>query len=62
MTLARGEKHPKAKHPDGVVEAALALYDAGMGYKLIAQVFEVPVRTVRDWVSGRTRSEVPDRW
>ena len=51
----RGENHPKVKCTDHEVELIRQLHDGGMGYKRISYKFEIPIRTIRDYCSYRTR-------
>ena len=40
---------------DDTVELARQLHESGLGYKLISRKLEVPISTVRDWVTYRVR-------
>lgn len=54
---ARGASHPKARVSDSDVEMIVYLHDVeGVGYKRLAKKFGCPIRTVRDFCNGRTRS------
>ena len=57
-----GENHPRATCTDRDVELARQLYDEHpighpehLGYKALARIMGVPVRTIRDWVTYRHR-------
>lgn len=51
-----GQSHPKALATDRDVELARELHERdGFGYKRIAKIMEVPVRTVRGWLAYRYR-------
>lgn len=52
----RGESHYKAKQPDAVVRVCRERYLTGRySYADLAHEFGVPLFTVRDWVTYRTR-------
>lgn len=57
-----GQDHQRAKYTDSEVRKILELRDAGLSSYRIAQIMGIPKETVRDYVSGRLRSKVPDRW
>lgn len=57
-----GEDHHRARYTDHEVAQILALRDSGMTSYRIAKLLGIPKETVRDYVSGRLRSHVPDRW
>lgn len=52
---ARGERHPRARVSDAEVELICACYDDGLGYRRLAEKFGLPIRTVRNFVSGARR-------
>lgn len=59
MGRRRGEAHPKVKVSDLDVEMMIYLHDfEGLGYKRLSKKFCCPIRTVRDFCNGRTRSTV----
>lgn len=60
--LRIGQDHPKAVLTDAEVRRLLDLRDEGYGYKRLAQMFEIPKRTVRSYCAGRTRNQLPARW
>lgn len=53
--IRRGELHWNARYTDGEVSMTIALRQCGYGYKRIAAICEMPVRTVRDYVNGLRR-------
>ena len=57
-----GQDHQRAKYTDEEVRKILELKDLGLSGYRIAQLLGIPKETVRDYVSGRLRSKVPDRW
>jgi hypothetical protein len=51
-----GQTHPRAEATDSDVDLARQLHENdGWGYKRIAKAMEVPVRTVRDWLTYKSR-------
>ena len=55
-----GEYHPRCTRPDTHVDLARELHDTGvLGYKRIAKILQVPVRTVRDWIDCAYRAQPP---
>mgnify|MGYP006954410394 CR=1 FL=1 len=57
-----GQRHHQASASDHDVEMCRRLWEehpighpSHLGYKALAKIFEVPVRTIRDWVSYRHR-------
>lgn len=57
-----GQNHPRAECTDHDVELCRLLYEEHpvghpdhLGYKTLAKRFDVPVRTIRDWVKYRAR-------
>lgn len=57
-----GQDHHRARYTDREVSQILALHDDGMTSYRIAKLLGIPRETVRDYVSGRLRSHIPDRW
>ncbi|OJU90985.1 MAG: hypothetical protein BGO13_08640 [Burkholderiales bacterium 66-5] len=61
MTNSRGwrigQDHPRAKYTDREAELVLELAEQGWGSRRIANTMEMPRRTVRDILSGRTRAQ-----
>ena len=51
-----GQDNHKAKEDDHTVWLARQLREAGLTYAQISEKLEVPMFTVRDWVTYRTRS------
>lgn len=51
-----GQDHHRAKEDDHTVWLARELREAGLTYQQISDKLEVPMFTVRDWVTYRTRS------
>lgn len=60
--LRIGEDHQNAKYTDSEVELVLQLRDQGLGYKHIAKLAEMPVRTVRCICNALRRSQCADRF
>lgn len=57
-----GQDHHRAKYTDREVRKILDLHDLGLSSYRIAQIMGISRYTVRDYVSGRLRAQVPDRW
>lgn len=64
-----GEDHQKATLSDRQVEEMRDRYEAGLdgsgpkvGYRVLAKLFGVSKRTVRDIVNYRRRVAYPERW
>lgn len=57
-----GEDHANARYTDGEVEQVRQLRETGFGYKRIARIMEMPVRTVRDLVNYKRRACTPAAW
>lgn len=53
---AIGEDHPLARYTDSDVKAVLMLREAGFSLRAIAEKMDMPVRTVRGYISQRTRN------
>lgn len=51
-----GDSHPNARHSDEVVEKARAMLANGRSLSAVSALLGVPVRTLRDWDSGRRRA------
>jgi hypothetical protein len=58
-----GEDHHNAKLTDNEVELMRELHaEKAMGYRKLAQKFEVAACTVRNIVKYKTRSQMPSEW
>lgn len=57
-----GQDHHRAKFTDQEVRKILELHDLGLSSYRIAQIMGISRYTVRDYVSGRLRSQIPDKW
>lgn len=57
--LRIGQDHPKAVLTDAEVARLLDLHEQGFGQKRLAEMFDVSRRTVRGYLSGRTRCQLP---
>lgn len=57
-----GEDHPNARYTDGEVRMVLTLRDDGYGWKRIAAMAEMPIRTVRSICLGLRRCQVAAGW
>lgn len=57
-----GEDAPHAVLKNNQVDALLDLHDEGMGYKRLAKKFNVSIRSVRDIVSFKRRSQTIAGW
>jgi hypothetical protein len=51
----RNQDHHRARHSDDLVELVRVLNDNGMGYHYLCYLFNLPLATVRDWCTYRTR-------
>lgn len=51
-----GEDHIRAKYLDEDIEHALALRHQGYTYQQISEMLDMPIRTVRDYISGKRRN------
>ena len=51
-----GEDHIRAKYLDEDVEHALELRHQGYTYQQISEMLDMPIRTVRDYISGKRRN------
>ena len=52
-----GEDHANARYLDSDVRRVIDLREAGLTYKAISEKMGMPIRTVRDYVSGRRRCQ-----
>lgn len=52
-----GEANPRARYLDEDVEYVRALRAAGLSWTQVSQKMGIPVRTCRDYVSGRIRAQ-----
>lgn len=52
-----GEDHYNAKYSNHEIDQVNELKDSGLGYKRISKIMEMPIRTVRDIVSGKRRCQ-----
>lgn len=57
-----GEDHPRAKYLDEDVEHALDLRRQHYSYLKISRMLDMPVRTVRDYISGKRRAQSVATW
>jgi hypothetical protein len=57
-----GEDHPNARYTNAEIEMVLTLRDDGFGYKRIAKMCDMPVRTVRCIVAGQRRCQCATTW
>jgi hypothetical protein len=60
MPYPRGERHPRHKYPDALVEEARQLRERGWTARRIGEHLGVNFRTVKDWIQYRTRDEPHD--
>jgi DNA invertase Pin-like site-specific DNA recombinase len=56
-----GESHPRAKYSEREVEEVRRLFEDGVSRTAIARVLHMPYPTVRAILSGRRRTQTPDR-
>lgn len=52
-----GEDHPNARYTNCEIDLVFQLRDEGFGYKRIAKMAEIPVRTVRGILKGERRCQ-----
>ena len=60
-----GESHPRVRLTDGEVELIRVLHEdavAPLGYRKLAEIFEVSKRTIRDICAYRRRAETVVAW
>lgn len=57
-----GEDHVNARYLDSDVRRVIDLREAGLTYKAISKKMGIPIRTVRDYVSGRRRCQSVAGW
>ena len=57
-----GEDHPNARYTNAEIEMVLSLRDEGFGYKRIAKMCDMPIRTVRTICNGQRRCQCPTAW
>lgn len=57
-----GEDHANARYLDSDVEKARELRKYGYTYLQISQILDMPIRTIRDYISGRRRCQSVDGW
>lgn len=57
-----GEDHANAKYLDADVENVKRLRAEGYTYRQISQIMDMPIRTLRDYLSGRRRSQSVAGW
>ena len=57
-----GEDHPNAVYTNAEIEMVFSLRDDGLGYKRIAKLCDMPVRTVRGICNGSRRCQLPAAW
>lgn len=60
--LRVGQYHQRAKLSDAAVELIRRLREDGLSYRVIAEKFEVGVRTVRDICAYTRRAQCVSRW
>ncbi len=61
--LRIGETHHRAKYTDHEIDMVRDLHEKeGMGYKKVAKVMDMPLRTVRSICNYTTRTEKPVRF
>jgi hypothetical protein len=59
---AIGEDHVNARYLDSDVEHARQLRAQGYTYKQISVMLDMPIRTLRDYISGRRRCQSAAGW
>ena len=57
-----GEDHLNAKYLDEDVEHARELRAQGYTYRKISAILDMPIRTIRDYISGRRRAQSVAGW
>ncbi len=61
LNIPVGEDHPRARLTNHDVDLICELHDEGIGYGEIAKKFNISKGSVRDFVTGRRRSQYPVR-
>ena len=59
---AIGEDHVNARYLNADVEHARQLRAQGYTYRQISQMLDMPIRTLRDYLSGRRRCQSVAGW
>ena len=59
---AIGEDHINARYTDSDVENVRLLRRQGYTYRQISQMMDMPIRTLRDYISGRSRCQSVAGW
>lgn len=54
---AIGEDHPRARYTNADVEGVFMLHEAGFSLRQISKKMDMPIRTIRDYLSGRRRDQ-----
>lgn len=57
-----GEDHRNARYTDNDVENAIGLRQQGYTYRKVSEMMDMPIRTIRDYVSGRRRCQSVAGW
>ena len=57
-----GEDHANAKYLDSDVESVKRLRAEGYTYRQISRMLDMPIRTLRDYLSGRRRCQSVAGW
>ena len=57
-----GEDHANARYLDSDVEKARELRKYGYTYQQISTILDMPIRTIRDYISGRRRCQSVAGW
>ncbi len=57
-----GQDHPKAVLTDAEITRLLDLHDQGLGYKRLAQMFDISRSAARNYCKGLRRCQFPARW
>lgn len=59
---AIGEDHVNARYLNSDVEHARQLREQGYTYRQISRMLDMPIRTLRDYISGRRRCQSVAGW
>lgn len=59
---AIGEDNANAKYLDSDVEEVISLRQEGYSLYAISAMLDIPIRTIRDYISGRTRNKSVSGW